>query len=244
MKQITPLVIILLVAANCSTPARKTSDKDDYYRHEEAAMDYYLKRDTKAALRKLDKSCRKKNSLSCYNLAVLYDRLGDTAKSLDAATDSVKISPEDPLSISILYHVSAKAKNYSVLQKYYPELYRQITEEDKQKLPSLSRRYYRARAKENPFHEIWDTGYRARGLSVEHSRAQKKITGIWKEFKSAVRQNNKPEAERLFGLFIEETRIGARSDKKELYDALAMAARLLVEQDSFFKNFRYLVRDP
>ena len=86
MKQFTAIITFFLIFGNCNSLQNNDNFEENYYQNEKAAVDFYLRDRKKRSLKNLSKRCKnKKNALSCYNLAVLYNQSGDFKKSLQEA---------------------------------------------------------------------------------------------------------------------------------------------------------------
>ncbi len=106
--------------------------------------------------------------------------------------------------------------------------------------------YYKEKAKVHPFSQFWDTEYYVQKKKLEDSKADFKspLTREWAAFRKSVRENNMKGAEanlRSFLSLLKTEREKKKTDRS--YQAVYRAAYVLVEQDEFFKNVRYLLKE-
>jgi len=237
------------IVISCATT--KNSTMDDFDFHEKIIVPYYQSPDDrKKALRKLSRNCTwQKNALSCYNLSILYSRENNFSDAYAAAVKSVRIDPRDSLYASNLFHAAKKAQKTGELKNKFPDLYAQGSEVDKcdtpcntteKKQKNYADTYYSEKEKKNEFSAIWDiSGYVKNSGMPAAGNLSTELSTHWRDFLNAVKGHNKTEAEKSFQKF--KTELDKKKDP--LREAIRLAAKLLLEQEILFRNYRYLARE-
>ena len=113
---------------------------------------------------------------------------------------------------------------------------------------NYSKIYYSQKEKNNPFQEIWDTGYIYKDSSLENEKEiEKPLSKTWQKFRNSVREKNQGKALEYLKEFIALLENLKEKDKKneKKYVHLKLAAKLLIEQDSFYNlnSLKEVVKD-
>jgi hypothetical protein len=113
---------------------------------------------------------------------------------------------------------------------------------------NYSKIYYSQKEKNNPFHEIWDTGYLYKNSSLEKEKdLEKPLSKIWQKFRNSVQEKNQGKALEHLKEFVALLENLKEKDKKneKKYIHLKLAAKLLIEQDSFYNlnSLKEVVKD-
>ncbi|MEM7182610.1 MAG: hypothetical protein AAF518_16975, partial [Spirochaetota bacterium] len=106
--------------------------------------------------------------------------------------------------------------------------------------------YYQQKSKAHVFSQIWDTLYYVKKKSLlKGSKSRNSVTEAWRQVLLAVSQNDADTAQENLGKFLSSVRYYKKASVKnaDLYKALEKAAYLLIEQNSFFKQHRSLLKE-
>ncbi|MCB1192818.1 MAG: hypothetical protein H7A23_20600 [Leptospiraceae bacterium] len=106
--------------------------------------------------------------------------------------------------------------------------------------------YYQEKSKLNPFSKIWDTSYYEKKSAIENMEfLNKELTVNWRDFKRYVLKNNPKFAIYHFKIFLNNLRNLSEKDvqNKNLYQALERAAKIIIEQDKVYVNYRFLIQE-
>ncbi|MDX1960924.1 MAG: hypothetical protein SFU98_20295 [Leptospiraceae bacterium] len=124
-----------------------------------------------------------------------------------------------------------------------------FVDEEKKELKKISnpnyydygKHYYKEKVKTDMLHSFWDSEYYYHGKNVEdYAVTNSELTSNWKEFRSFVKVGNTNSARESLKKFITNLNSLKQNQKMEQKKLIAIerAAKLLIEQDEFFKNCR------
>ncbi|TGM37905.1 hypothetical protein [Leptospira biflexa] len=201
-----------------------------------------------ATVSELQKQCRENQSPSLPTFQFLIERGVFTKDSLRHGSFAIcfqKLAPDEQIVLQKLI------KNPNV---------------------SYKERLFADQMKSDPFTKIWDTSSYYRGeLGKEmvgatpgavtatvssnaetnpkstgsHNRSEAQITQAWRKVKLAILSGNEAQAKEALRQFLAEVQIVKRKGKTEalMATALERAAKLLIEQDPQFTQFRSLAKE-
>lgn len=111
---------------------------------------------------------------------------------------------------------------------------------------NFSNYYVRQKSSVHRLNKVWDVIYYTRKQDIlDVSHTSKPLTEAWRKLLLAVKAENSTEINHAMNHFLSILRYQkAKKNKlKDLYLAIDKAAYLLIEQDPFFKKYRYLIKE-
>lgn len=118
-----------------------------------------------------------------------------------------------------------------------------LIQKSKSNSKDYTKLFYIEKAKNNPFHEIWDVESFLKKNNLEtESNLTKSLSKLWKNFKLSVQANSEKKSAENLNLFMSELNKLKLTDKKndKFYLHLKMAASLLIEQDEVYSKMKSL----
>lgn len=119
------------------------------------------------------------------------------------------------------------------------------TKNSSRKKVNFTELYYKEKQAMHQFSSIWDTSWYLKGKSMPaNGELSEKITTHWRDFRKNIKTNNREMAMSSFALFKNELQMNlVNRNKTNLFESIKLSAKLLIQQDPFYKNFRQLANE-